>query len=712
MRLVMINFFQPSSKVQKDRRIMRATDTRLAKYSRRGLVFNFVAFLVCLIGGRFFDENKDLTIILTIGLLLVTMLRGFFLFRFDSLYPRAPTKWRNSYFIATLLGAMWWGTILVCIILKLGFTDEAPLILLYTVVFFSSTAHAFAPYQKFLSYYQFFGIIPAASASFWLNDVTASIYGFLLLCYYLILTHQCRLISENYWEKLEATFALSQKAFMVEEEKKESRAILQLSKEFLEHLDNRLYTDISGDLKIKQVVASGHTEKKIASVIQSVHDFKNIVFKNIIIANTVFNIRHELQYLVSEYIVEAEAKGIQIETSLSPTLPMRLKGDPERFAQIIKTLLQLFLDYTEDCALLIEVQFLREYEKAGELYVTFREIKNNKQGFFSAQKQRKAKQSLALIVAKGLADSMSGNIENIERSKDDDEFHFNARLDLADVGGQLDFHRGRFQGKSILLVHSNPSLVDIKRQELDALGFTVTTETQHKRAKSLLSQSIKQGNAIENIIFYHEDGNEPYGVFLKELVLADDLRYINKIIAATSEQQKQLIDMKIDDGRGFFFVSKPVGLFELESTFDFIFNSEPADTKVDNSNRSSVLVFTANPISDVKISQEIEGLTWPLVTVSDINHIEKVLPNICAVIIPCNINQDISSVITKIRDLEPSASTDYEYLPVLGIGNGCDESEICAFEVGLDDYINLASNTSKSLVSSLTYWHSLQSNSK
>lgn len=712
MRLVMINFFQPSSKVQKDRRIMRETDTRLAKYSRRGLVFNFVAFLVCLIGGRFFDENKDLTIILTIGLLLVTMLRGFFLFRFDSLYPRAPTKWRNSYFIATLLGAMWWGTILVCIILRLGFTDEAPLILLYTVVFFSTTAHAFAPYQKFLTYYQFFGIVPAAIASFWLNDITASVYGFLLLCYYFILTHQCRLISENYWEKLEATFTLSQKAFMAEEEKKESRAILQLSKEFLEHLDNRLYADSSGNLKIKQVITSGHTEKKIASVIQSVHDFKNIVFKNIVIANTIFNIRHELQYLASEFIVEAEAKGIQIETSLSPTLPMRLKGDPERFAQIIKTLLQLFLDYTKDCALLIEVQFLREYEKAGELYVIFREIKNNRQGFFSVQKQQKVKQSLALIVAKGLADSMSGNIEHVERSKDDDEFHFNARLDLADVGGQLDFHRGRFQGKSILLVHSNPSLVDIKRQELDALGFTVTTETQHKRAKSLMSQSIKQGNAIENIIFYHEDGNEYYDVFLEELVLADDLRYINKIIAATPGQQKQLIDMKIDDSRGFFFVAKPVGLFELESTFDFIFNREPVDTEVNNSNRSSVLVFTANPISDVKISQEIESLAWPLITLSDINHIEKVLPDICAVIIPCNIDQDILSIITKIRDLEPSASVDYEYLPILGVGNGCNEAEICAFEVGLDDYINLASNTSKSLMLSLTYWYSLQSNSR
>ena len=707
----MINFFQPSSKVQKDRRIMRETDSRMAKYSRRGLVFNFVAFLICLIGGRFFDENKDLTIILTIGLLLVTMLRGFFLFRFDNLYPRAPTKWRNSYFIATLLGAIWWGTILVCIILGLGFTDETPLLLLYTVVFFSTTAHAFAPYQNFLAYYQFFGIIPAAAAAFWLNDLTASIYGFLLLCYYLILTHQCRLISENYWEKLEATFALSQKAFMAEEEKKESRAILKLSKEFLEHLDNRLYDDSPKNPKIKRVITADDAERKIASVVQSVHDFKDIIFKKITIANNVFNIRHELQYLVSEWIVEAEAKGIHIETSLSPTLPMRLKGDPERFAQIIKTLLQLFIESTENCALLIEVQFLREYETAGELYVTFREIQNNKQGFFSTNKTHVAKQSLALIVAKGLADSMSGSIENIERSKDDDEFHFNAKLDLADIGGQLDFHRGRFNGKSILLVHSNPSIVDIKRQELDALGFIVTTETQHKRAKAILSQSIKQGNAIENVIFYHEDGNEIYDAFLEELAQADDLRYINKIIAATSQQQKSLIELKIDGSRGFFFVSKPVGLFELESTFDLIFNRVSTEIEAEDATleTSQVLVFAPEIISDLKISQSVAGLKWPTISINDLGLLEKYIPTVCAIVISCDAKQDIAPVVNLIRSLEPSKQVDYEYLPIIGIGNGCNEAEICAFEVGLDDYIDLASNTTKSLTSSLTYWNSLRS---
>ena len=196
----MFRFFYPTSKVQKDRHVIRDTDARMAKYSRRGLVFNFIAFLICLYGGRFVELNRELTIVLTTGLLLITFLRGIYLFRFEQLYPRWPARWRNIYFAVTLIGAMWWGVILVSITLQLGMAHETPLLWLYTVVFFSTTAHAFAPYHRFLSYYQFFGIIPAAAAAFYLGQWHAYVYGSLMLVFYLILTHQCRLISDNYWK--------------------------------------------------------------------------------------------------------------------------------------------------------------------------------------------------------------------------------------------------------------------------------------------------------------------------------------------------------------------------------------------------------------------------------------------------------------------------------------------------------------------------------
>lgn len=712
-------FFEPTTKVQRDRRIMRDTDTRMAKYSRRGVIFNLLAFLICVFGGDFYKENPQLTIVLTSVLLLLTLLRGFFLFRFECLYPRAPTKWRNTYFIVTLLGAIWWGTILFVIIRVLGFNGVTPLLVLYNIVFFSTTAHAFAPYQAFLSYYQFFGIVPAAVAAFWLGDLMSVIYGSLLFIYFLILIHQCRLISENYWEKLAASYALTQKAFYAEEAKRDGTASLRLSKEFLAHLDDSLSTfGELFDIKKKRDLSpleNKELEQQFYSLAENVHDFRAIVYKDIQIENKVFNIRHELQFLVSEFIETAEQKGIQIETSLSPTLPMRLKGDASRFAQVIKSLLSLFVEHSESCAVLIEVQFLREYEKAGELYVTFRRVLQDSKGKGNEsepERQLSAKQSLSLVVAKGLVEAMEGSVESIDSSLDDLEYRLNAKLDIADVVGQLDFHSGRFTGKSIMLVDSSPAIVDIKRQELDALGFAVVTETQHKRAKQTLVQSVKQRKVIENIIFYYEENNEDCVRFIREIHKVDELRYINKIIAATPRQQADLLKKGFDSSHKFFFVNKPVGLFELESTFDTIF-TEDLDIEEKRSEQN-IIIYTEQGANDKAVTAEINSLRQPCEIVDSLEALKKHIPNASAVVIPCDSGIDVSSVVDMVRSQEQKGDGlgENEFMPIIGISSGASQEDFCAFETGIDDYIDLSSNTNKTLDSSLNYWESLKKDKK
>ena len=224
---------------------MRETDSRMAKYSRRGLILNFLAFIVCLVDGEFISNNPQLMIVLTVGLLIVTVLRGFYLFRFDQLYPRAPAKWRNQYFVATLIGAIWWGVILFSVTTKTQMQNEAPLLWFYTVIFFSSTANAFSPYQRFLSYYQFFGLIPAAAAALLLNTLDGYIYGIILFFFYLVLSHQCRNISQTYWEKLDAIYALARKTQFIEEEKRDTKANVRLTQNFL----NYLHTDLDDAMK-------------------------------------------------------------------------------------------------------------------------------------------------------------------------------------------------------------------------------------------------------------------------------------------------------------------------------------------------------------------------------------------------------------------------------------------------------------------------------
>lgn len=708
----MFKFFLPASKVQKDRRIMRETDSRMAKYSRRGAIFNFFAFLLITAHGRFIDENPGLMAVLTAGILLNTLVRSFYLFRFDYLYPRAPAKWRNHYFVATLIGAIWWGFILVCVTVKLEMSGEAPLLWLYTVIFFSMTAHAFAPYQKFLSYYQFFGQVPAAAAAFYIGGLDGYIYGTMLLAFYLVLTHQCRLMSENYWERLEATYALARKTLSMEEEKRDTKANVKLNQEFMKHLYNDIdrFMDRVQDSEPKD---SQEFKLKILGELDELHanisDFSGVLSKDLDLDERIFNIRHEIQHLVAEFIDSAEDKSIQIETSLSPTLPMRLKGDASRLAQIIRSLLNIILEDVSNCVVLVEVEFLREYENAGELYVSVtRSFDKSKKLFSVDEAPKPLKGTLSLVVSKGLAELMNGSVEVNETLQDEQKFRFNAKIDIAEHAGQLDFHKDSFAGKNVLLVHSHPRIVDIKRQELDALGFNVFTETQHKRSIQTMLNSHKFQNPIENLIFYSDPDSDSVSGFCELLKQTPELKYTKKIAAATRAQQTELRQQGYSEVDGFYFVDKPTGLFEVESLFHELYLFENFSSKKTESSYQLVLISEENTLESALYAQ-IKEICPRIIVINHQGQIEEQLSEEAEyriTLIDCDANDDVAGLVHSIREFEKNSGVD-SYMPILGLSRGREAFEDFAYELGLDDYVDLTHNPKKTLKSTLSYWSTL-----
>lgn len=719
----MFSFFEPVSKVQKDRRIMRETDSRMAKYSRRGLIFNFLAFLVCLIGGHFIEQNRDLTVVLTTGLLLITFVRGFFLFRFEHLYPRAPARWRNSYFVATLLGAIWWGVIMCSVTLTLKMEYEAPLFWLYTVVFFSTTAHAFAPYQKFLAYYQFFGLMPAAVAAFTLGISDGYLYGTLLMVFFLVLIHQCRLMSENYWEKLEASYALSRKTLSIEEEKRDTRASAQLNREFLGYLRSDLWELISQnkDQLMTLTEPSETTEQAkgtprietdtpylaLRRLFNNISDFNSVLSKELTLSNRVFNIRHELQHTISDLVVQGELKGIDVESALSPNLPMRLRGDASRLAQVIKTILHMAIRDLNSGAVIIEAEFLREYENAGELYITISRICDTQKRMFFADKEQTLvpKAGLDFAVCKGIAEIMEGNIEITEIPREGVQYRFNAKMDLAEISGQLDFHRNSFAGQKVLLIHSNPRIVDIKRRELESLGFIVTTETQYKRAEQILINSYKTESATGSVLYYADD--EEAMAFNNKVVEHDQLRHTHQLIVASPTKQNKLIREGYIVSDNVHFVDRPAGLFELECAYHMAYGLEEKLVKKEDELRI-VNYSNAGEITDsLKAILEVFGDAVTSVSNEQalLDTFRKNAEDIDLVLIDTKHVPNYIRVIDEIREHEAKEKFEV-FVPIVGIAHSEEDINASAYELGIDDFI-LIGQTHKNVEQLIRYWAAL-----
>ncbi len=703
----MLQLFSPVGKVQKDRIIMRETDERMAKYSRRGLIFNFVAFLICLVGGEFVDQNKTLTFILTAGLLFITLLRAVYLFRFDVLYPRGPARWRNQYFLATLLGAFWWAVILCSATLLLKMQAEAAVFWLYTVIFFTTTAHAFAPYKRFLGLYQFIGLIPGAIAACMLFTLEGYLYSLLIFALYFMLLHQSGLVSQNYWDKLENEYVLSRKTGMIEEEKRDTQALSKLSLEFIHALHHKYEV-----VEQSRYEGDPHNyEHNKEYIHRCLADF-NCVFKSgFKPKKAVFNIRHELAHTVSKFVEIGEKKGIEVESSLSSNLPMRLRGDACYLSKMINSLMNMAMANLSSGIVIIEADYFRDNDTDGQLHITISQTDlSKKASFFSMEKSFKSLlvETLDFYVAKGIASVLGGKIDIVETPSGVNKLSLNIKLEAGEPSGKLDFHRNLFRGRNVLVVHNNAQVVDIKRRELESLGFNVLTETQYERAEQRLVQSHQTDSAIESVIFYAS--NNDAVDFNNRLIGHDELVSVHQLIVASLPLQQLLFSTGFAKSDNVHLISRPAGFFELECAFLHLYDDVPEyASSVQTQASATILYYTNLATLTSAVQKVVEPFRDKLVLINSEQHLldyfNENSENIDLILLDTDQIQHYDHAVNSIRERENTLGVDVR-VPIVGLADKHACAAETGFERGIDDFI-VTSQSQKETTRLMHYWINL-----
>ena len=549
----MFHFFVPVSKVQKDRQIMRDTDARVAKYSRRGLVLNFLVFVLCLAFGDFIDREHNLAVVLVTGLLVVTLLRSYYLFRFDVLYARAPTRWRNQYFIASCLGAAWWSIILVSLTWVQGMRDETLVMWLYSVVFYSSVSNVFAPYRHFLTIYLFIGQVPAAITAILLGDVDGYLYGSIMLVFFIMLSHQAKVTSFAYWERLEANYALRERAKGLEHEQRSSKAAIELKNEFLVNLGHEFrssLSDILGTLTLidsdqlseKQrellIMASKAGERQL-DLVNNVVDFSKITTKNLRLEESIFDLRRTLEKLVEDFSLDAHQQGVELYYLFDPQMPLRVKGDAVRLGQIFSTLLNHALKTAAIDHVFIEARFNQDTDQddVGELQII---ISDSEKSTSRTDAERSALSEnddqhtgIGISICKGLAACMGGSVNvmaNRERGK---RIFINVKLEVVSHEEKRFGSEQKLRGKHALLVDLPESTAFALVDELTTWGMTVTTVSGYDQALEKLNTLIKS-KPVDLLLLYSRLNN------MNALVLSRDVA-ANPMFASV----KQILAMSI-----------------------------------------------------------------------------------------------------------------------------------------------------------------------
>lgn len=518
----MLQLFIPANKVQKDRKIMRETDARMAKYSRRGLILNLVAFGLCLALGDFYTVAPTFALTLAIGLLLITLWRGYFLFRFDSLYPRAPGRWRSHYFWASFVGAGWWSLIVASITYTIGMQNDTLLIWLYSVVFYSSVASVLSPYRKFLGMYLFIGQIPAGATAVMLGTWEGYIYGVMMLVFYLLLDHQGEVNSRIYWDRLEAQYNLDQHARNLEIEKRDTQAAAELKNTFLSRFGTEIRTslnDILGSLSLladsqltaqqKEFIALAvKAGERQLNMVDAAIDFSKVTNQNLVLEKSIFNLWKLIEHVVEDVAHDAYQQDVELNHVLDSDTPIRVKGDNQRLEQVLINLLSHAIKHSAFGSILFKSEFVLKNEQQGELQITIIDeylgAKVPSQPGKSAEtiKADDLEEPLGITLCKGIAEFMNGSLQVYEEPGRGVQYFFNVTLELTSKSPKALAVNPQLRNKRMLLVGIPPSIEDSFQIEMEAWGMGIGMTQDTDQAIQMLEDAVKDEKPFDGILIY------------------------------------------------------------------------------------------------------------------------------------------------------------------------------------------------------------------
>lgn len=573
---------------------------------------------------------------------------------------------------------------MISITLVLNLREEATLLWLYTVVFFSTTAHAFAPFKRFLAIYQFIGIVPAAVSTLFVGDVIGLLYAVILLMFYWILHHHSDLMGSTHWGHLEANYALTQKAETLEEEKRDTRASIALCTEFVEQLAQRFHT-LQADEATAEASPAGHAAAPVLTPLgNQVLDFYRVLAKDIKPVPRVFNVRHYMQFLVRQHQEAAEKKGIELETAIAPALPSRLIGDATLFGKVVDSVIGQAIAQSTGELILFELEFSREFGSAGQLLLTVAmQSTGAKRKFFANANQHEIQSSLELVLTKGLAEAMEGALEFGDSvAAAGKSLGLRTRMAVAELNPRLDYHRFEYKNKPLLLINTNARWLDHKRLELDTLGFAVATANDFKKAVTLLTQAINQGAAVESVVYTLLPGDDQAVDFANELLAHNDLKYTNQYVVCSRLGRKYLQDRLITNASTLHYVAKPSGLYEFEMAFHPVFcRKDSADARVEE--QAEVLwlsskhphgfnVFEGGPVTLVRADDKKQGLK-----LLQERSFKLIVLDRCEGL--------VADFVAAVRDFE-NKNNQQDLLPIVAVGESAQQRWL--LEQGVDQFIH------------------------
>jgi len=530
-------------KLHKDRKILRRIDHNLALQSRFFILSNILVFLFVTVIGDFFTSHKNLITWWAAALTVISILEIFLSIRFDTSYGSGPARWRSRFLSLQVGNSICMGFFCAMVIMLDQLSANGLLVALYMVGYSAIGNVEWSPYNRWNAVRLSCNLVPMVVAFSMLADINGLTIAVGLLIILVMLLRQSQMLCVRHWDNVRVHHELHNKARDLANAVSEANSASQFKTEFLSNITHEIRTPMNNvlgmlallddtDLSAQQrelqnlAVQSG---EGLLSLIDDIVDFSRITSGQIQLNEAVFHVKRCIDQTLELLGPRAHEKGMELSCTYDVDIPVRVRGDQSRLAQLLNNLVYNAIKYSDGSDILVHVSMSKLDEQLAQLRIS---VKDNGRGIdpdlqnhlFDAF-SRKLNSSdlvqggtgLGLAISKGLAECMHGDIGFSSNPQQGTEFWFTVAMPLSTQQAQKLALNRELLNRRVLIVGAEGSVLDALVYQLGSWNMVVESVAASAQPLALIEEAELAGRAYDLVFI-----NMP-------VVQAMDLSLVNAI---------------------------------------------------------------------------------------------------------------------------------------------------------------------------------------
>jgi len=551
--------------LSQDKKILRTIDRNIAQHGRYKWLGVVGIYALVVTAGNLYRDYSVIAIGFSGVLMLLGAVEFFLVIRFDSIYASGPARWRRWFVMNHWLSGGFWSAFSVLVVLMYPLGTNTFLVVVLAVGMCSLANVEWSPYYKANLVFQSVVFLPLIFAVFLANNINAYAIGGMLLAVYALMLRQANSLGDRHWESIYDRHNLEMKARDLNQAVHVATEASQVKAEFLTNITHEIRTpmnNVLGMLALLDDTELSPQQQKLQDVavqsgeallrlLEDVLDFSRIASGSVVLNRSVFNLRRSMDQVLELLGPVAHGKGIDLSVVYERDVPLRLKGDKERIAQIVVNLVSKAIRLSQGSEIVVRVGLDRNESMGGRLAISIvldgnilsdEVVDSVFEAFCRSGGVQDGNEDtgLGLAISKGLVECMGGDIGFENSQEKGAYFWFTADVDVSTQQAQKDDGAKILRGKLALLVGFPRGVEESLRVEFDSWGIQSVAVGSARSSENII-EVLKRGELDDrqyDIVCINSPLRKSYDLEISEGILAGEGVKIPKQIIMTSLAQR------------------------------------------------------------------------------------------------------------------------------------------------------------------------------